>query len=882
MVFFSAAALAAQHPAADRAAPPTENTPSNVSSTADVIETETEAESISESERTELNLLGEVDAEGGEGRRNENVRLTLINNNVLKEINVRMGTTATVVTEFRPGQRYFGSEFGNSPKPLLHVVPRSVAGFHGNVFWSHNNSVFSARSFFQVGDVRPAHSNDYGFSAGIPLWKGATITVDASRRQIRGQVNGNVLVPTAEERIPLTTDPADRAIVEAIFGAYPAELPNRTDIDPRALNTNAPQNINNDRIGGVLEQRLGARDRIAARYGFTLQRVEAFQLVGGQNPDTTTRNHLAHLTWTRIWSPATTTDFSAGFDRTGSLLVPEETSIGPLFLFSRELESLGPSGSIPIDRSQNLFRYAGRFQQIRGNHTLTAGFDLLRRQINGWESNDHRGLFYFRSDFGRDTITNVRLGTPSYYRVAIGNVYRGFRNWDFGFYAADTWRATRSLTVSLSLRYRPVTKPVEVNNLSQVPYSSDLNNFAPSIGFAWRLPGAWGTMRANYGIYYGEVFAATFMQSRFNPPGNLNVSVRTPKLSDPLGDLSEEDLDPNGRSAIYQLARDLRTPYEHLYSFAWELPLKSEWKLELGYVGSRSHKLPLMWYLNRAVPVEGIPQTNRTVNLRRPDKRYYDVLHIHNGSRGYFDAAKVTLRVPRWRGLTIDGSYWFSKAIDLGASYTNTASGSDAFIGRSPSQFDSQKEMRALSRFDQPHAMLWRVSYETPALAGRSRWLRAFLDSWQIGSVLLLKSGTPLEVEAGSDSPGWGNVDGSGSDNPILLDPSILGRSIDHPDTSRARLPRKAFTTIQPTDIRGNLGRNTFRKDGVANLNMALSKRWPLTAERALLLRCESLNLLNHPQFAQPARRLSSPNFAVISNTLNDGRTFRFTFQFDW
>ena len=42
-------------------------------------------------DRTRLNLLGEVDSENGEGRRNENVQLTLIDNNVLKELNTRLG-----------------------------------------------------------------------------------------------------------------------------------------------------------------------------------------------------------------------------------------------------------------------------------------------------------------------------------------------------------------------------------------------------------------------------------------------------------------------------------------------------------------------------------------------------------------------------------------------------------------------------------------------------------------------------------------------------------------------------------------------------------------------------------------------------------------------
>ena len=49
----------------------------------------------STADRTQLNLLGQVDSASGESRRNENVRLTLIDNNVLRELNTRMGTTAT-------------------------------------------------------------------------------------------------------------------------------------------------------------------------------------------------------------------------------------------------------------------------------------------------------------------------------------------------------------------------------------------------------------------------------------------------------------------------------------------------------------------------------------------------------------------------------------------------------------------------------------------------------------------------------------------------------------------------------------------------------------------------------------------------------------------
>ncbi len=81
-----------------------------------------------DSQRTTLNLLGQVDSASGEGRRNENVQLTLIDNNVLKEINARMGTTATIIPEFESERRYFGNEFGGSPAGPLHVTSGGSSG----------------------------------------------------------------------------------------------------------------------------------------------------------------------------------------------------------------------------------------------------------------------------------------------------------------------------------------------------------------------------------------------------------------------------------------------------------------------------------------------------------------------------------------------------------------------------------------------------------------------------------------------------------------------------------------------------------------------------------------------------------------------------------
>ena len=136
--------------------------------------------------------------------------------------------------------------------------------------------------------------------------------------------------------------------------------------------------------------------------------------------------------------------------------------------------------------------------------------------------------------------------------------------------------------------------------------------------------------------------------------------------------------------------------------------------------------------------------------------------------------------------------------------------------------------------------------------------------------------------DLGSDAPGFGNVDGDQGDRPNIVDPSILGRTVGNPDTSRSLLPRSAFSYIQPNEIRGNIGNNTFRKAGIANLNASVSRSWAAGGDRKLLFRAEAVNLGNTPQFAQPFPELSSPNFAFITNTLNDGRAIRFHLRFQF
>ncbi|MCZ2154978.1 MAG: hypothetical protein LC114_13935 [Bryobacterales bacterium] len=829
-----------------------------------------------------VNLLGRTNTAVGESRRNENIQFNLVDNNAIKELNVRLGVSATIITDMRPERGYFGAEFGATPSAPIHVTVPKASAWHGNVYYQHLNSAFSARSFFQVGDVKPAREHDYGFRTSFGIGRGTTVSIDGSQQRLRGSVNGNVLVPTLDERTPLTTDPLLIPIVLRFLNAYPRELPNRTDINARALNTNAPQIIDNNNAGIRLNQSLGAKDSLTATYQFTAQSVDAFQLVAGQNPDTDTKSHRARLTWLRTLSAATLLEFSAGLDRVGSLLVPEPNSVGPMISTSG-ITTLGPAGGIPIDRAENVFRYAAQVRHTVGNHALIAGAQFSRRQFNGIMTDTHRGFFSFANDFGTTAFNNLRLGRPSQHLIALGDPYRGYRNNEYLFYAGDQWRVRPSLTINYSLRYEPTARPTEVHHMERIPYDPDRNNVGGHFGVAKQLPGHWGIVRAGAGVEFGQIFPVTYQQIRFSPPNTYKIVLPAPYLADPMRGVDLSDLS-SFIPTTYPMDPDLATPYSYLYNVAWERQLGAHLRMQLGYVGSRSHKLLLMWYQNRAHVVPGIEQTTATWNLRRPNPRFAEIRTVLNGSQGYYDAGRASLILNEWHGLSLDASYWFSKAIDLGSSYTNTAFDADSRISRSQYEYDQFRDMRGPSDFNQPHAFLARISYLTPQLVS-TPWARKVLGSWNFAAIALMKTGTPFTVQSGSDAPGWGNVDANGQDRPNLVDPSVLGRTIGNPDTSARLLPRAAFQTIAPTDNQGNLGRNTFQKGAIRNVNASLSRRWFLpgaNGDHWLEFRAESINLFNTPQFAEPGFELSNPNFGAITNTLNDGRTFRFRLEVGW
>ena len=846
----------------------------------------------------QLQLIQERTLVRGEEELNPNVFVVKLDTNEIVRQLVRRGARLQLTREFRSQENSYGATYGFPLRRIEFSRPRALlAGFHGSVYEYHQSSALNARSFFTVGKLKPSRRNQYGATFGGPLFSDK-LSFNSAWSQLResGFVNGNIQVPKKEERTPLSQDPEVKAMIARLLEGFPQDPPNLPHLSPRHLNTNAVRDIRNTAFSTRIDYQPRQSDQLAFEQRFLDFTEEPFEMVAGQNPVTFLRPQSYHLSYLRASSPRTIARFSFNFDRLAALLDVTErykTLLAPLGVdvvpnigLGGDFTGLGPGSSFPRRRVENRFHLSSELTHVRGNHTISLGFKLTRFQLNDLESDGARGSLSFQRNFGRGAAENFLLGVPSRFEVTLGDLYRGFRNWEDAFYFHDTIRVSPHWTLSVGLRHEILTLPKEVNNLTKISYRTDANNLAPQFGFAWNPGGGKAVLRGGYGITFGTLFPLLYQRERFNPPAVRTVTVNDPDLLDPLSRV-ELTSDGTERSELKRNSPDLVAPYTHLYTLSLERELPANTSLTVGYIGERTFKLPERVISNRAKPVPGIATTTKTINNRRPDPRFLQIGTVVNSTISYLDALHVTVNRRLSRGLALNAQYTFSKVISTGStvfadSFTSAVSQSDEIMS----------DMKAVAKFDTPHAFTIGYSFELPGLRLGQGIQSLLLRGWRISGTTTFRSGTPLTVFTGSDSPGLGNVDGAGSpDRPNLLNPAILGRSIDHPDTAAAVLGADScnkdirpvqcvyFDTNLPPGGRGNIGFNTFRNDGTHNWNFALEKEFFLgkTGDGApnLQLRTEFINLLNQPQFSPVNSRISADTFGQITNTANKGRVIQ-------
>src|SRR5216684_3688951 len=192
-----------------------------------------------------------------------------------------------------------------------------------------------------------------------------------------------------------------------------------------------------------------------------------------------------------------------------------------------------------VDRIERRTEFTDTVAKIWGKHTFKFGADVNLVQLRSAKAQifelDFGGVVNFggisaetlnKKEFaglnlpGATNLQAYGLGIPTTYIQGIGNSNQPLDNLPFGFFAQDSWRINRKLTLNYGVRYdveiTPLFAPATAVNAAAekalgvvegIP--RDYNNVAPRFGLAWDPAGNGKTViRAGYGLFYDHPLLA--------------------------------------------------------------------------------------------------------------------------------------------------------------------------------------------------------------------------------------------------------------------------------------------------------------------------------------------------------------------------------------
>ena len=555
----------------------------------------------------------------------------------------------------------------------------------------------------------------------------------------------------------------------------------------------------------------------------------------------------------------------------------------------------------------NYFSYMMNYQFIdtmswtKNKHLLQFGGDIAKSRRNGRE--------YFQKDpqwsFTGTRTGNYGYGYADFYLGAANSVFQNSPltsyqyKWTPFLYFQDDWRISKRLTLNLGARWEPYvttrdkyghdgafrpgqqSKVYPLAPLGAVfpgdPGIADgvvpnhYDKFSPRIGFAWDPAGNGKTsVRGGYGIFADTLRLVALNTNATNQPFSYGLTTFAVHFSDPYaGNPAALQLLQNYQSAASPQQRSTQpfylpitensidpnftTGYVQQWNFNVQRELAKKIVLTVGYLGSKGTRLTTLQQLNPAIYIPG-QSTTSNVNARRPYTQFQGITGVLSVANSTYHALQVNWNRRFEHGVTLLGSYVWSKAIDLASNDGNSGLGNQA-----SDPFNWSKD-KGPADFDVRHRFVTSFIWEPPIFRSGSTLTKAILAGWQLNGILTLQTGTPFSVFAGVDR----SLAGVALDHADLLGPVTL-----YNGESRARKIAKYFDTaafaLPPLGTFGSSGRNILPGPGLENLDAGLFKQIRMTEARRFEIRWEVFNVFNRPNFLNPNNSFQSTAFGRIT-----------------
>ena len=478
--------------------------------------------------------------------------------------------------------------------------------------------------------------------------------------------------------------------------------------------------------------------------------------------------------------------------------------------------------------------------------------------------------------------------------------------------------------LDIGLYIEPGT-PVDLSQINVSPNDStlqtDWNNVAPRVGLAWQPSFAPKVVvRGGWGMYYERPAASHKVDLQRAAPFFIYQNVPAPvDMADPYPRLNVNPFqiplnvsivrDANGAAAWRRAdgtvfpaqspfsAKNntfidplIRTPYTHQWSASLQYEPVKRLLVDLRYVGSRG--VGLLGKVNLAMPVDPrVTPVNGFTDIRdnlgrliNPDffvpaeflglNRNGGFQQLTNIGYSNYHALQANVRGRIGRGSAFNVAYTYSKSMDV-------MSSDRSLLEHDPTRPDNNY---GLADFDRPHRLTTTWTAAIPGAGQEGSLWHGLTGNWQVSGMFTYQAGTPFTVI------------GAATTNAVFAQVArtrvsfVPGGSADAATLSgpvQDRLERYFDVTQfrDSGDAWGDTGRNILRGPSQAQLDLTLSRIFPLFQRQRLELRWEVFNALNSPVFANPNSTFAANGFGNagrITSTIGGPRTMqlaaRFTF----
>jgi hypothetical protein len=585
------------------------------------------------------------------------------------------------------------------------------------------------------------------------------------------------------------------------------------------------------------------------------------------------------------------------------------------------------TGGVGSNRQQTqTFQFLDNVTMTEGKHTYKFGGDF--RYLTALFTSVFDSLWLGRYNFTNSSATkgtignafaSFLLGVPDSDTIATvlypdTNAYGRA----YAFFAQDDWKVTSRLTLNYGLRYEyhPMFQdhngnvaaflpgyftgldgstvhgevvvpngslklvnpgfagsiyptPIVTASQAGLPDSlrySQKTDFAPRVGFAWRVTGDGKTViRGGYGKFIDSPLGYLILSSwavEASDVATFTNSIKNGKAQYTFPYPFPSNLAQPG-TQDFDLSYNIhyKDPYVQQWNFTFERDLGFQTGLRLSYDGSHGTDLSVTTNPDQ-VPANTIGFAKASASAPYPI--WDSIVNVENSGRSNYQSFTATLNKRLSRGLQFQFSYNHAKNLSNAGGWDPTS-----FVGEGGGQ-TSDYYNPGLDYghvpFTRSNRVIANFLYETSSHSGH-KYLDQLAGGWEIAGRMLFQTGPYLTVTAPGTDPSGTNFDNSYDGGDPRAD--IVSNVPIYPTHRSINQWVNPAAFVLPPDNIGRFGDSPVGSvvgPGTQEVSLSIYRSFRYKERFALRIGASSTNLFNHPNYGVPNLSLGTAGYGTISS----------------